>query len=219
MRKIDEQIANINIPYPQKLFLKVEIEDHLLRSKEDVPEFAPNELKALSDIHNTLAYRQLNSVSEKVRTKIEFTILVTPILGLLYFLTKEDFMINFIYEGGAPMYPILLLGAVLVFRELSLFFKTIIVKDHSPKNLNIDTNSVLIGAFALIALGIGASALGLYFTAMGVASGKPPIEVFFYGLKESLGGIILSSTLAAFILIMHFTTRRLLLNWKAPLSN
>lgn len=126
-------------------------------------------------------------------------------------------MINFIYEGGAPMYPILILGSFLIFRELVLFLRTIVIKDHSSKNLKIDTNSVFIGSLALLALGIGASALGIYFTVNAGASSKMPIEILLFGLKESLGGIILSCAMASLILILHFSTRRILFGWKAPL--
>lgn len=220
MSKILKQIQDINIPYPHKLFLQVEVEDHL-SACDDARDtfFTDGEIEEFSNIHNTRFYKVTQQWSEKVRITIEHLILLAPITGLIFYLTKEDFMINFIYEGGAPMYPIILLGGILLYRELLLFFKTIVVKDHSAKNLDIDTNSVFIGSLALIALGIGASALGLYFTASGVAANKLPIEVFLFGLKESLGGVILGTTMATIVLIVHFTTRRLLFSWKAPISN
>lgn len=220
MSKVLRQLQDLSIPYPNKLLLQVELEDHFAAcGEEQDAQITESEIEEFSSIHNTNFYKATRRLSQTVRITLEHLILLTPITGLIFYLTKEDFMINFIYEGGVPMYPILLLGGILFYRELMLFFKTIIIKDHSSKNLVIDTNSVFIGSLALIASGVGASALGLYFTANGVASNKLPIEIFFFGLKESLGGIILGSTMAAIILVVHFTTRRLLFSWKAPISN
>ncbi len=189
MSKIFRQLQDLNIPYPQKLFLQVELEDHLsvCDDRGDML-LTESEIEEFSSIHNTSFYNATKRLNQKARTTIEHLILLAPITGLILYITKEDFMINFIFEGGAPMYPILLLGGILLYRELMLFFKTVIVKDHSSKNLSLDTNSVFIGSLALIALGLGASALGLYFTANGVATNKLPVEVFLFGLKESLGG-------------------------------
>jgi hypothetical protein len=122
-------------------------------------------------------------------------------------------------DPDRPMLPILLLGTVLFLRELNLFFRTIVAKDHSKPNLNIDTSSVLIGGFALTILGLGATALGVYVSANGVVAQNLPISIFLTGLKESMGPIIVSAVFSALIFILHFVTRRMLVSWKAPILN
>jgi hypothetical protein len=219
MKEVSKQLKNLGIPYPQKLLLESELAEHFLRiPSEEENKFSASELNELSQTHNNILYKLLNQLDPKLKHKIEYLTLGMLMVAFLNFLNKEDFMMNFIYEGGAPMYPILILSSILLFRELMLFFRTVVIKDHSNKNLKIDTNSVFLGSLALLASGIGTSALGVYFTANGVASHKLSNEIFLFGLKESLGGIILSCTAASLVLILHFTTRRILLSWKAPLS-
>lgn len=138
-------------------------------------------------------------------------------VGLLIFLGKEGFMFQFVREGGAGMLPILVLGLLLVLRELRSFLQLIIIKDHSQNNLKMDSTALLIGGAALIALGFGATALGIYYSANATIASNAPTSLFITGVKESMGPIIVSSCFAAFVFILHFTTRRLMVTWKAPI--
>ncbi len=219
--ELSNQVKDLKIPYPHKLLLSVELEEHMLyRSQsEDMGGFSGEETSELYEIHNNFIFKFLDRLSPKSRRFFEITILGLPVVGFLIYLIKEDFMIQFIREGGAVMLPILLLGFALSVRELHFFFRTVVVKDHSISSLNIDTSSVLVGGLALLVLGIGATALGIYVSANGVVSGNLPVAIFLTGLKESMGPMIVSSTLSALVLIVHFSTRRMLVAWKAPIRS
>ena len=127
-------------------------------------------------------------------------------------------MIDFFREGGAGMIVILLVGAILLFRELGLFFRTVLIKDHSKKNLRLDSMSVIVGVLALVLLGLGVTSLGAYVSVTGVMEHGLPINILLIGLKESITAFIVSATFSSLILHMHFTTRRLLNLWRAPIG-
>lgn len=58
--------------------------------------------------------------------------------------------------------------------------------------------------------------LGAYRSAYYVGTQNLPTSILIEGLKESITGLVLSTSLAALILFIHFFTRRTLIKWKVP---
>ena len=66
MSKILKQVQDINIPYPHKLFLQVEVEDHLSAYDDARDTFlTDSEIEEFSNIHNTRFYKVTQRWSEK----------------------------------------------------------------------------------------------------------------------------------------------------------
>lgn len=214
-----DQIEELKIPYPQKVALAHEIAEHLEHFPDEKNNFLENEnLAELYQIHNTAALKYLEGLHPKIRSSVEFVFAVAPITALLIYLKGENFMFDFIQQGGAGMYAILAVGGLLLLREILLTFRVIVIKDHSKGNLNIDTQTAVIGALALMFLGICATGLGTYWAASYVEHKELPTSIFITGLRESVTCLIVSSSIATLILLMHFFTRRTLIKWKAPLE-
>jgi len=219
MGSIKAQLDDLQIPYPQKKEFELEVRGDLHSAPQNREvEFASEDLEELYQIHNTQLLKILNFYSIKKHAELAFTMF--PLTLLLTYLGKERFMIEFIREGGLPMLIIIALGLPLIFREGLNLFRLLVIKDHSEKNRHLDTSSVMLGCLALLCLGLGGTGTGLYLTASAVikAGVTPDMMLLgFQGMKESLGNIILSTTAASLILIMHFTTRKMLMRWQAPI--
>lgn len=207
------QIESSAIPYPQRHFFRMEVESDLEHVAGEP--FDEADLEELVKIHSTPFYRALENFG-RARGTIEAAIAVLPLMMAGLYLSKEGNMIQFIREGGAAMYPILAIGAVLMFRELQNIFRLLVVRDHSQDNLRLDTSSVLVGCLALVLFGFGNSAMGLYVSAGAVFRDHLSYEIFLMGAKESLASAILSLSLAGLILLAHYATRRVLHLWSAP---
>jgi hypothetical protein len=212
------QIDDLLIPYPEKFHLKGEIEEHCLHAPSDEKDFFDQEaLDEFLSIHNSKITLLLRKMPRNLRNAIEFSFIGGPLMALLSFLTKERFMFQFFREGGAPMLAILVIGGFMFLREALLFMRVAILRDHTKINLRLDSSSVLIGAGALIVLGIGGTCLGAYVSvASSVANNMPNLVLI--GLKESITNMIVSASFVALILMLHYTSRRLLVRWHAPIS-
>lgn len=127
-------------------------------------------------------------------------------------------MVNFVREGGIGMYAIMIVGVLLLGRELLHVVRLMIVKDHSRGNLRLDTSTVLLGCFALLLLGLGSTVLGFYLSAESATRSGFSQEILLIGAKESVTHMVLSSFLCSVILLAHYGTRRLLHIWRAPLA-
>ncbi len=92
-----------------------------------------------------------------------------------------------------------------------------IIKDHSANNLRIDTSSVWLGCLALMFVGVGWTLLGIYVSASAVAAAYASYQLLLIGAKESLAPAILSSMLAAPIVLTHYASRQILFRWQAPI--
>jgi hypothetical protein len=180
-------------------------------------EFADDELHEFVSIHNEPVLLLLSRLPSPIRRVVEWFIILGPIAGFLIYLLKEEFMAQFFHEGGAAMWAILAIGIVLLVREALTFMRVVMLRDHSKTNLNLDSSSVLVGTLALMAVGIGAGALGVYVSVTSAASSGMSPAVLMLGLKESMTNVILGTTFAALILMLHYTTRKILLHWRAPL--
>ncbi len=215
------QIEDLSIPYPEKKQLLAEIEDHFQKTNESETEgFGIDALDEFTSIHNSAALLALRKLPRLARTAIELFFIGGPLMGLLTYLIKENFMTELIHKGGAAMYPILAIGLFLLFREALLFFRVAMLRDHTKRNLSVDSSSVLIGSLALSVIGIGATFAGIYVSiasAMATES-QPHYDWIVLGVGEAISNVILSSILVAFILLLHYTTRRLLVRWQAPIS-
>jgi hypothetical protein len=219
MKRWKKQIDELDIPYPQKHRLVTEIEDHFQNSSESDDEiFAEEALEEFISIHNRTSLLFLRRLPRPLRNCIELTLTGVPLMGLLVYLIKEKFMYQFFVNGGASMIAILAIGLLLLGREGLLFTRVLVLKEHSKENLRVDSNSVLVGSLALTVLGISSACLGLYVSITSSLANNAPGSIVLAGVAESITNIILSGSLAALILIMHYTTRKLLLHWQAPIG-
>lgn len=212
-----KQLEDLTIPYPQKALLAREIKEHVEHFPEESNEALDSvAISELYLLHNTLFFRMLQRLGPKVGKSIEFCFAAAPITALLFYLVKEKYMGQFMHEGGPGMYLILTIGLVLLLRELILIFRLVIVKDHSKKNLRIDSMAVIIGTMALVLLGICGTGLGAYKAASWVEQQNLPVNILIVGLKESITCFVLSACMASLVLLLHFFTRRTLATWKVP---
>jgi hypothetical protein len=152
------------------------------------------------------------------RKYVETIISVFPLILTATFIFKERKMIDFIREGGAGRYVILVIGAFLLFREIQHAFRLVVVKDHSKENLRLDTSSVLLGCLALMFFGFGWTVLGIYISSTASLQANTSYEILLTGVKESLTPTILSSLATALVVLAHYTTRRILHIWHAPVN-
>jgi len=214
------QIEDLSIPYPQKQQLLAEIEEHFQNTNEDEESFGSEALQEFTSIHNNSALLVLRKLPQPIRTLIELFFIGGPLMGLLTYLIKENFMTELFHKGGAAMYPILAIGLFLLLREALLFFRVAMLRDHTKKNLNIDSSSVLIGSLALAVIGVGATFAGIYVSIASAMANEsqPHYEWVVAGVGEAISNIVLSSILVAFVLLLHYTTRKLLLRWQAPIA-
>jgi len=219
MERILKQIRNLDIPYPQKNLLELEVHrdiQHLGVTDADGI-FSNQDLKDLEEIHSTKIHRVLTNLKAGHRKSIEMASVFFPLSTAIIFTIKEGNMFDFIREGGAGMYAILAIGIFLLGKEALGIIRLLIVKDHSPANLRIDTSSVWLGCLALMLIGVAWTSLGLYISATAVARDHASYNLLLIGAKESLTPIILSSVLATLTALAHYATRQMLLKWQAPI--
>lgn len=214
MAEWKKQIASL--PFPQRASLTRELEEHARHFPGSEAELRQEDVEELREIHSTLLLRLLEKADPVSRGVIEFLFSGGPITACAIYVAKENFMLEFIRQGGAGMYVILVVGALLLLKEAYLFWKAIVIREHSDKNLRLDTATVAVASGGLVLLGICATALGIYFAANYASQPGVPAEVFLAGVKEALGCLIVSSSLSALVLFLHFFTRRTLLRWKVP---
>jgi hypothetical protein len=220
MENWQKQLDELKIPYPQKHHLFSEIAEHLSHfPNENSDVFNSDSLSDLFCIHNTRFLKFLAGLSSQTRSIVEFFFAGGPLLALLIYLTTEGFMLNFIKEGGAGMWVILGIGILLFIREALLFFRVVVIKDHSKEYLSIDTMNVVASSIALVLLGIGASALGAYSSAaIYVRNEDLPVKILIVGLSESITCLVMSTSFAALILLLNLFIRQVLITWKVPLN-
>jgi hypothetical protein len=220
MEHLHRQIRDLDIPYPQKRLLEMEVHHDAAHDETLEREhlFSESDLNELVEIHSTRIYRMLKELDPQQRHLFEALSAFFPLITTLIFITKEKIMIQFIREGGAGMYLILAIGLFLLGREALNVVRLLIIKDHSNENLRIDTSSVLIGCLALMFLGIGWTFLGVYVSASAITQSHQPLELLLIGAKESLTPTILSSLLCALIVLAHYGIRGTLHAWRAPIA-
>jgi hypothetical protein len=211
------QIRASNIPFPHRFLLELEVRRDIDSGGED-GEFAREDLCELERIHSTRLRRGLAKLKAGQRLGAEMFGALTPLFTAFFFIIKEDTMLQFIREGGAIMFAILIIGAFLLGKEALNFFRLVVIKDHAGENLRLDTALVWLGCSALMCIGIGGTLLGFYVSAKYVEQSHASYEILLIGAKESLTCTILSSMFCALIAFMHFATRQMMTHWRAPLS-
>lgn len=212
------QLKESRIPYPQKHFLELEIQQDLQCAPEKHEGFSDSDLTELENIHSTRVFLFLEQIGPR-KKYVETFVAFIPLILAVTLLTKEGSMIDFIREGGVGMYAILAIGIFLFGREMNHIFRLIIVKDHTQDNLRLDTSSVLLGCLALMFFGIGWSVLGIYISANAAIASNASAQIMMIGIKESLTPTILSALLSAVIVLAHYSTRRIMHIWNAPLTD
>ena len=218
MAEILNQIDQSSIPYPHKHLLQIEVVHDLeYLHRPDEATLTKDDLSALEELHSTWLFRTLHNFGSNKRIA-ETLISIVPLLTVAVSISKGGKMIDFIRDGGIGMLGILAVGAFLLLRELTNVFRLLVVKDHSRRNLKIDTPSVLLGCLALAFLGVGASVLGLYVSVNAALAADAPNQILLEGFKESLTPLILSAMLATLVILAHYTTRRVMLSWSAPIA-
>lgn len=214
-----EQMRTLDIPYPQKKLLELEV---LQDAEEIFPEvintLSRDDIRELEQIHSTRINRWLNVFSQETRKSVEISFAFFPLVTVFTFIIKEENMMNFIREGGAGMYLILLIGLFLLGQEALKAFRLLVIRKHTRNNLEIDTTSVLLGCLALMFIGIGWTFFGFYISATYVAQSNASTEILLLGAKESLTPLILSSLLSTLIVLTHYGVRKTMLVWRAPVA-
>lgn len=212
------QLEQLKIPYPQKHNLICEIAEHVSHFPDENSDvFGPENLLDFYEVHNTKLLKVLESASPRLRSAVELILAGAPLMVLTIYLTREEFMLNFIREGGAGMWVILIIGMLLLLKEMLLLFRVIVIKDHSREHVSPDTMAIVVGTIALVLIGIGSTALGAYYSASAfVRSEGLPINILVAGLSESITCLVVSTSLAATILLLHFFIRQTLVSWKVP---
>jgi len=226
----------IEIPYPDRLYLLKEMENDLssiylslitaglspsAAYEEAVNQFTlgRDDLVSLKHVHAPLTHRLLMKLPANLKPYFESLCGMVPLMIFCFAIQKEVPVMEFIVEGGSPgMYAILVMGAYLIGRELLRMFRIVVVKDHTSSNLNIDTQSVLIGCLALLAFAMAWTALGLYATAQSAEISQNFNSVLVMGIKESLIPVISGLLICSLVMFTHYGTRRILQRWKAPLG-
>lgn len=216
MSRIEEQIKNLSIPYPQRHLLELEIMQDLAHRAGEDPTFSREDVAALEELHETRALRFLKRFGASRRTIETFLAFLPLVMGVLL-IKQEKEMISFIREGGVGMYGILAIGILLLGREVLNAVRLLVIRDHSTQNLRIDTPSVLLGCLGLMLASLGSAILGLYVAADGVMKAHLSYDFLIAGAKESMTNIVLSSFLCALIILAHYGTRRALCVWRAPI--
>lgn len=220
MANYRSQLEQINIPFPERHRFESEILQDLaeLNHETECDQFSAEDLQELKRIHSTWSSRCLSEFQHGPRQAIESTASYLPLVLALIYTFKEDQMIQFIRDGGAGMLVILSLGFLLLGREALRGLRLLIIKDHSKLNLQIDSVSVGLGCASLVLFGLAWTAFDLYVVLRAVSENHWPQEALIVGARESLTPLILSTLMAAMILLAHFATRRVLTVWRAPIS-
>ena len=217
MSKLAKQIRASRIPYPQKFELEQEICSDLAQSpSHNNALLSVEDLRELEEIHSSKLTRALENAGPG-RSFLETVIAYLPLIIVGVTIYKEQTMIEFIREGGAGMYAILFIGLFLMAREIKSVFLLLIARDHRKENLRIDTWSVVTGCSALMLLGVGGSALGVYVSMKASLAAAASLPILLTGLSESLAPLILSALICACVMLAHFATRRVMSFWRAPI--
>jgi hypothetical protein len=220
MERLRQQIRALDIPFPQRYLLELEVTRDLECSGLNEVDSAelhlpPEVVLELEDAHSTGIHRHLKRLGS-LRRIVETGLAFIPLVLTLSIIMEEEAMVNFVREGGIGMYAIMAVGVFLVGRELLNIGRLMIVKDHSLRNLRLDTPTVLLGCLALLMLGIGSTVMGFYLSAESATRSGFSHEILVVGAKESLTHMVLSLFLCAAVLLAHYGSRRVLHIWRVP---
>lgn len=215
----------LRIPYPEKQYFLREIENDFEFSFNYFVENGNSQMEAeknaarlveLSDIdqkkiencHSSSIYKKYWMFSEKHQQTIEYLIGMMPVLTVHLYLIKEVPMMDLIQQGGAAMYPILLVGALALILQFKIFFSWFIARNHSEKSL--EANHAL-----ALSLGIGCFLIGVFGTLMGLYQSFHYVEVInevnrfqkilALGISESIVSLIFGSGVLLLVFFNNLT--------------
>ncbi|RZJ53048.1 MAG: hypothetical protein EOO45_31485 [Flavobacterium sp.] len=225
----------LNLPYPERA-------DFLNELREDLSEvyssyldsgmneaeayaatlkdfrFGPDDLSLMAKTHQSFFQKILNLVPESFQNLIEYLSGMVPLGLLCYAIEREIAVMNFIQEGGSPgMYAIILIGLYLLGLEVLSAMRIVFFRDHSNRNLNIETPNVLLGCLGLMLVATAWTIMGIYNTANAMSLNPSAMDILFTGFKESLVPVSTGLLLSAMVVLAHFATRHILHKWKAPM--
>lgn len=182
-------------------------------------QFGQNDLASLRKAHQSLLQKIRDAVPESLQNLVEYLSGMVPLGLLCYAIEREIAVMNFIQEGGSPgMYAIILIGLYLLGLELLSAMRVVFFRDHSKRNLNIETSNVLLGCLGLMLVASAWTIMGIYNTANAMSLNPSAMDILFTGFKESLVPVSTGLLLSALVVLAHFATRHILHKWKAPLS-
>jgi hypothetical protein len=219
MNTVTDQIKDLDIPYPQRRLLELEVNADLQAHGAAASDarFSTQELADLRAIHATPIRRFLERFGQ-ARKDVETSAAFLPLLVALFYIMEDRVMVDFIREGGVGMYAILAIGLLLLGKELLNVIRLVIIKDHSSNNLRIDTPSVLLGCLALALLSLVSTILGFYKSAEAATQTSTSYDILIIGAKESITSLVLGLFLCSLVILAHYGTRRALHVWHAPVT-
>jgi hypothetical protein len=175
--------ADLDLPYPERdEFLKELRADlseaysnYLLSGLSSVEayeatlkdfRFGPEDLASLATTHESYFQGVLNKIPVHLRSLVEYLGGMVPLSLLCYAIEREIAVMNFIHEGGSPgMYAIILIGLYLLGLEILSALRILFLRNHSKRNLQIETSNVLLGCLGLMLIATAWTIMGLYNTA------------------------------------------------------
>lgn len=217
---LHELEPTLDIPYPQRTRVLRELEGDLwshysaLRDRGLSEGEARDEtlrnlgldaeaLASLQAIHSPAIRRILSRLPEPAREPVEWVCAGLPLLATLYLLLLEVPMLDFMRQGGAAMWMILLIGGAGLFLQLHRAFAWFVVRDHSERSLARATSTPLYLAAAAVVVSIGGTATGFRVVLHRWSEGMFDGDVAILGFIEALSCVILGTTLAALIILIQ----------------
>jgi len=212
--------ASLDVPYPQRSYILRELEADLAAchgalieqgmSDEEARAAALRDLgldedalASLSALHMPVIRRILLRLPEFAREPAEWLAAGSSLIVGFYFIITEVPMLDLIHEGGYSMYFILAVAGAALLLQARRAFAWFVSRDHSATSLarNTPTPLYLAAATMLASLGGTAGAFRAVFTF--VLDGKHGADVVIMGAYEALAPLLLGSTLAFLIVLVH----------------
>ncbi|HYX33423.1 MAG TPA: hypothetical protein VE954_09940 [Oligoflexus sp.] len=229
LREIEEELT---VPYPERTQLIKEIAGDLHASFERLRQqgmsheaarvealrlfrFSSTEQLAIEVVHANFLQRIWLKLPNSWRYLLEIGGCMFPLVAVMFIIQTKVSMFNLILEGGVEgMLAIMVIGLFMLGRELIRVIRLLLLKQHSRKNLNFDTNSVLLGVAALVIFSGGLSLLGLYNTLLAVEL-KNDYSLLVIGARESMVPLVFGTMMSSLVLFAHYGLKMMLHRWGA----
>lgn len=217
LARLEDQLA---VPYPDRALLLEELAGDVtavylgLRERGLEPEAARQQalrsleldeetLRALEDVHVPAVLRALGRLPPPVRQWLEMVATALPLAAMLIFLIEEVPLNLFLSEGGRANYFVLAAGMLGLFIEMQRFFIWFVLRDHSIAALRRNTPTPLYLAAVTVLFGVLGTALEFYGFLYRLGTRKISVESFANYGRQPLTCIIVGTSLAAVIVLVH----------------
>jgi hypothetical protein len=160
-------------------------------------------LQALEDVHVPAVRRALGRLPPPVRQWLEIAATALPLAAMVMFLIVEVPLNMFLSEGGRANYFVLALGMLGLFIEMQRFFIWFVLRDHSIAALRRNTPTPLYLAAATALFGVLGTAIEFYGFLYRLGTRKITVENFTYYGRQPLTCIIVGTSMAAIIVLVH----------------